>query len=87
MNESVIDFPKDGLCKDIWSEDSDGNWKLRPEVRRKLLALHRLICPEADTVRVIGSITSNSYVDTADIDLHFTDSRRSFKNDEHLERY
>ena len=44
MQESVIDFPKVGLCPEIWEKVVDDTglgdmWKLRREVKDKLIAI------------------------------------------------
>ena len=82
-NESVMDFPKTGLCPDVWEQvDSDGSWKMRDDVRQKLLGIFNRIVPslketgfwndpmKAMYAHITGSITSNSYTSNADIDLH-----------------
>lgn len=82
-DESVIDFPKDGLCPEIWDKviAVDGineTWTLKPEVEKKLLSIVRMACEEAKVqfaldqvqVNITGSITSNSYTENADIDVH-----------------
>ena len=81
-NESVMDFPKDGLCLDIWAQGfaADGatpEWVLQPEVREQLLKVAAFIFeqghfnPDFMTLHITGSITSNSFTENADIDLHF----------------
>ena len=30
--ESVLDLPQEGLCPDVWEQDFDGNWDLKPAV-------------------------------------------------------
>jgi len=79
MTESVIDFPKDGLCPEIWDEviDSDGVnevWHLRPEVRAKIQEVFEHIVEATrqrfNILHITGSITSNSYTENADIDVH-----------------
>lgn len=78
--ESVIDFPKETLCPEIWEKVVDQNgmnevWKLIPEVKakmmnfiQKLVDLAKLQFP--NEVHITGSITSNSYTENADIDIH-----------------
>lgn len=94
MQESVIDFPKAGLCPDVWEKVVDDTglgdiWKLRQEVKDKLLAimqelqLAQLLPDNGLTIHVTGSITSNQYTENADIDLHFhSDSLQFNSNDE-----
>ena len=51
-DESVLDFPKDGLCPDVWEKvmSADGayeTWRLIPEVRDRLLSIAQAVCDEA----------------------------------------
>lgn len=94
MKESVIDFPKAGLCPEIWEKVVDGTglhdtWKLQQDVSNKLLSImHSLqaapLLPNSGIiVHITGSITSNQYTENADIDLHFhSDSLQFNSNDE-----
>lgn len=83
MTESVIDFPKNTLCPDIWEivVDISGTkeiWQLRQDVKDKLSVLIDAILSKVNiadiskfNIHITGSITSNSYTENADIDLHF----------------
>ena len=94
MQESVIDFPKAGLCPEIWEKVVDDTglgdmWKMRQEVKDKLVAIVQdlqtaQLLPINDLViHVTGSITSNQYTENADIDLHFhSDSLQLNSNEE-----
>ena len=94
MQESVIDFPKAGLCPEIWEKVVDDTglgdmWKMRQEVKDKLVAIVQelqmaQLLPVNDLViHVTGSITSNQYTENADIDLHFhSDSLQLNSNEE-----
>ena len=94
MQESVIDFPKAGLCQEIWEKVVDDTglgdmWKMRQEVKDKLVAIVQdlqtaQLLPVNDLViHVTGSITSNQYTENADIDLHFhSDSLQLNSNEE-----
>ena len=79
-DESVIDFPKEGLCPDVWEKviGQDGvneTWQLRQDVRQQVQQLYdqlrAAVKAELDVVHITGSITSNSYTENADIDMHF----------------
>lgn len=80
FKESVIDFPQNTLCPDIWYQgfSLDGmtkEWQLQPEV----IAIINNICSQLEArldlkdykLNITGSITSNQYTDNTDIDLHF----------------
>ena len=75
--ESVLDFPSEGLCQDIWENVEGLGWRMLPEVKDKLLRIARMVCDEAKvdfdrtSVYITGSITSNTFTPTADIDMHF----------------
>lgn len=80
MKESVIDFPKETLCQDIWQKTLDvlgikEIWSLKPYVRNQLVEISNYIIQRFTKfkceVHITGSITSNSYTSKADIDLHF----------------
>ena len=76
MQESTIDYPKsDGLCQEIWQRSVSLNgvteeWTLVPEVADTIQNVISSVFPEAETVHITGSITSNSYTKNADIDVH-----------------
>lgn len=84
-DESVIDFPKEQLCPEVWTQivGSDGGtmeWGLTDEARVKIFYVIEYIsrCIK-DTenytyglgAHITGSITSNCYTENADVDLHF----------------
>lgn len=51
-DESVLDFPQDGLCPDIWEKviSADGaaeTWRMVPAVRQYLLLVAAAVCSEA----------------------------------------
>jgi hypothetical protein len=75
--ESVLDFPKDGLCPDVWEKTLDGrSWTLKEMVRQQLLTVFENLCDFGKlnhkhmSPRVVGSITSNQYGERSDVDLH-----------------
>ena len=79
--ESVLDFPKETLCEDIWmlAVDQSGqqeSWQLLPEVEQRIIDIVQQTCNEAKIgfdqtyVYITGSITSNTYTANADIDVH-----------------
>lgn len=80
-DESVLDFPKDGLCPDIWEKvideiGAEETWRPIADVEDKILNIVQMLCKKAgliyDNMRVFitGSITSNTYNRTADVDVH-----------------
>lgn len=96
MQESVIDFPKAGLCPEIWEKVVDDTglgdmWKLRQDVKDKLVAIIQmlqaahLLTDNDLTVHVTGSITSNQYTENADIDLHFHSDCMQFNSNEEVD--
>lgn len=80
MTESVIDFPKSDLCPEIWEKvisARDGLtevYQLIPEVEAKIIQIYNQLQRDTDMsfsgARITGSITSNTYTENADIDLH-----------------
>lgn len=82
MNESTIDFPKQSLCPDIWekvidAESINETWRPVECIRAGLLRIAKKIAEYTKLpydkldIHITGSITSNSYTENADIDLHF----------------
>lgn len=72
--ESSIDFPRTGLSQEVWKENGD-KVTLREDVRAKideLLKLYPLLNLDtlSDEIHIVGSITTNQYNDSADIDVH-----------------
>ena len=74
LTESAIDFPYPTLSKTVWNIDSDKP-TLREENKIKILNLIKSY-PKFDlnsiikTIHIIGSICSNRYISTTDIDTH-----------------
>lgn len=80
-NESVMDFPKETLSPDVWHivMDEDGQYevyRMLSPIHDKLIAIVRRLCEicnysaENTYCHVTGSITSNTYTENADVDLH-----------------
>lgn len=75
INDSRIDFPQENLSTDVW-EKSDSKYILKSNVRDVILDAVRLITKEdifniIKDVRIVGSICSNQYTSSSDIDVHF----------------
>lgn len=102
-DESVIDFPKEGLCPEIWEKvvSQDGlneTWQLKQEVRQQVQQLYDMLKSavqvKLDIIHITGSITSNSYTENADIDMHLlassfeaTDEEAEVLNKQLRDRY
>lgn len=80
MTESAIDMPKPTLCPDVWEQVMDATgakqvWELTAEARLKLEKLAKFLMEQmaisSYLVHVVGSITSNQYSSSSDIDVHF----------------
>lgn len=75
IKESIIDYPVDGLCPEIWEKKGD-KYSLIPIVRKKiLLTLQQypkfsLLGIPGATYHITGSIGTNQYQETTDIDIH-----------------
>ena len=80
-DESVMDYPKEeGLCRDVWEErltlDGTGvEYALTDEAEWKVQSLAEFIQERAGAeltrVHITGSMTSNSWSKSSDIDVHF----------------
>lgn len=86
-DESVLDFPKDGLCDAVWEKviGPDGVnevWRMKRSARDKILRVVQLVCDEAqlifDWMRIFmtGSLTSNIYTEKGDVDIHLHLTKR-----------
>ena len=71
--ESIIDYPQKDLSSDIWIKQ-DSQYLLKDDVKDKILAILKeyphFDLTGADEIRIVGSLTSNQYVDTSDLDVH-----------------
>ena len=79
IKESILDFPKDDLSYAIWQKDENGNYVLRDDATatiQKIVdwAQNTFKIPNMK-VNITGSITSNSYSNSSDIDIHFSSDR------------
>jgi len=86
VNESRIDFPvSDGLSEDVWNKDENGKFSLKPYVRKKIFdevaIIERKLRIKVTNVRIIGSICTNLFGDTTDIDVHLSVTKK-FANDD-----
>lgn len=73
--DSRIDFPQETLCQDLWTE-KEGKYTLKSEVRDVILDAVELIKKQPifnniSSVRIVGSMCSNQYTSSSDIDVHF----------------
>lgn len=80
--ESVFDAPKADLAPEVW-KNIDGTYQLTDEAEKKIQkvvnwAINRFSIPSC-TVFIVGSITSNQYDESSDVDVHFHSSK--FKKD------
>ncbi len=75
LQESIIDYPRAGLDLQVWDEQLNGVYQLRDSVEQKIysvmdkhpdLDLRNL----AKRIHIVGSITTNQYVEDTDIDVH-----------------
>jgi hypothetical protein len=73
--ESVIDFAREDLDPMIWTKDRLGAYSLHPGAERRIYDI-LAVYPDEDLhalaaeLRIVGSITTNQYVDDTDIDVH-----------------
>jgi len=74
ISESSIDFARDGLDDAIWIKEDD-TYILREDVKKKILAVLEKysdipLLEIAKEIRIVGSLATNQYLDTADLDIH-----------------
>lgn len=75
VKSSRIDFPREGLSEEIWVNESSG-YVLRPDVEKKIYQ-HILnnsspldLAYIVESMRVVGSMGTNKYLDDSDLDIH-----------------
>lgn len=75
LGESILDQPRETMDPSVWTTGADGKPVPTEEARRKLSAVvawaKRWLGLREMTTHVTGSIASNSYGDSSDVDLHF----------------
>jgi len=74
FNESSIDFPRESLDSAVWDME-DGNYVLKDEVKKQIIDLVSKypdvpLLEIAKEIRIVGSIATNQFLDTADCDIH-----------------
>ncbi|MBE3101907.1 MAG: hypothetical protein IMZ47_06515, partial [Firmicutes bacterium] len=75
MFESLIDFAQSGLDPDVWVQDGKGAYSLAPGVEEKIMGFIKRypggdLLALADNIHVLGSITTNQYLEDSDLDVH-----------------
>lgn len=89
--ESVIDFSREELASDVWDKQGS-SYKLKEEVRKKVIS-YLGKCPVLDLldsaltedIHITGSIGTNRYTETTDIDVHLVVNNSYFKSEEEQE--
>jgi len=74
VKESAIDFPRDHLSSEVWVKDNN-QYTLRADVQGEILsALEKYptvnLVDIANRIWIVGSMASNTYSDSADVDVH-----------------
>lgn len=74
LQESLIDFARPGLSPHVWTFEG-GEYRLSPAASKKILSVLKQVPKNfvlgiAAEMRIVGSITTNLYVDGTDVDLH-----------------
>lgn len=76
IDESILDFPQDDLCPAIWQKNEDGSYSMTPKAEQTIQAIVNWAQAEFKipdmNVNITGSITSNSYSERSDVDIHFS---------------
>ena len=75
IGESIVDYPREGLDRSVWSASKGDTARLKGDIRKKILKVlskYKKVNLKdiADEIRVVGSICTNQYNDDADIDVH-----------------
>lgn len=89
-NESIMDQPVEGMCREVWDIPEDGTPTMNDEARAKIQNIVDWIVEKFDlvnhSVNVTGSITSNSYTKTSDIDVHMSSPVINEQNADEMNR-
>lgn len=90
VTESVLDFPNGKkLCSDIWTLDGN-KYKLNENVRKIAMDIVDWAVKKYDlknpTSRIVGSIGSNTYSNSSDIDIHISADNITDDNFEELNK-
>ena len=84
QNESVLDYPQEGLDPTVWEKAPNGVYVLTEAAKGPIHSLVKFIIEECKlknpTARIVGSITSNTYSKDSDIDVHFSADNITEKN-------
>ena len=91
ITESVLDFPKGkSLSKDIWEKSDDGKYSLNEETRKKVQVIVdwavKEFSLENPSIRIVGSICSNTFNKSSDIDIHISADNITKKNAEEMNK-
>lgn len=75
ISESSIDYPRADLDLYVWDRYEDGTYTLREGVRAKILEIiskypDKNLEDIIESVRIVGSIATNQYLDNCDVDVH-----------------
>lgn len=76
IKESILDFPKNELNPSVWRHNQDDTYSLTSNARYIVATIVNWIKTTFNipkiSVRIVGSIASNSYSSKSDIDIHFS---------------
>jgi len=83
VRESSIDFPRATLDKQIWQGVEDG-YELKRDIKQQIqLVLNRYpgenLISIAKAIRIVGSICTNLYTESVDIDVHIEPNIKELK--------
>lgn len=85
INESIFDYPKKSLCKDVWT----GAEELKPAVKKEILSTltkwlesNKIEKISIKGIYFIGSLTTFQYSESSDIDINIVTTLKKSKLDE-----
>jgi soluble lytic murein transglycosylase-like protein len=85
IRESLIDFPRVGLCSDVWKR-SGKSYVLNQSVKDKITSIlndyDTSLIKDIKEIHVAGSIGTNQYDEDTDIDVHLILKEGSYFNNE-----
>ena len=85
-------YLQDELNPDIWDEPSEGDYKLKPEIRKRLLKVAQLFIDYLDVdffihdVLFVGSLVGYNWSEFSDFDIHILYDSNEFSGDVELHK-
>ena len=88
--ESILDTPVETLDPQVWAKTEDGGYEMTVGARHAIQTavdyISKVFSLVNPSVRITGSICSNQYTETSDIDVHISFTGLSERNSDELNK-